>query len=52
MGGGFCVPQTLKLLVARAEGKTPEILAKLLKDIEAALATSGLNGLARNRTRT
>ena len=29
-------------LVARAEGKTPEILAKLVKDIEAALATSGL----------
>ena len=29
-------------LVARAEGKTPEILAKLVKDIEVALATAGL----------
>ena len=29
-------------LVARAEGKTPAILAKLVKDIEAALATAGL----------
>ena len=44
MGGGFCVPQTPKLpLVARAEGKTPAILAKLVKDIEVALATAGLN---------
>ena len=29
-------------LVARAEGKTPVILARLVKDIEAALATAGL----------
>jgi len=29
-------------LVARAEGKTPVILAKLVKDIEVALATAGL----------
>ena len=29
-------------LVARAEGKTPAILAELVKDIEAALATAGL----------
>ncbi len=29
-------------LVARAEGKTPAILATLVKDIEAALATAGL----------
>ena len=30
-------------LVARAEGKTPVILTKLVKDIETALATAGLN---------
>ena len=29
-------------LVARAEGKTPAILAKLVKDIEAALSNVGL----------
>ena len=33
---------TESALVARAEGKTPTILAKLVKDIEAALATAGL----------
>ena len=29
-------------LVARAEGKTPAVLARLIKDVEAALATAGL----------
>jgi phosphomannomutase len=33
---------TESALVARAEGKTPVILAKLIKDIEAVLATAGL----------
>ena len=38
MGGGFLrASNTEAALVARAEGKTPEILAKLVKDIEAAL---------------
>ena len=29
-------------LVARAEGKTPEILQRLVKDIESALSNAGL----------
>ena len=34
---------TESALVARAEGKTPVILASLIKDIESALSAAGLN---------
>ena len=34
---GACEPRTPEALVARAEGKTPEILQRLVKDIESAL---------------
>ena len=33
-------------LVARAEGKTPEILQKLVKDIETALSNAGLKWIS------
>ena len=33
-GGGLRASNTEAALVARAEGKTPEILQKLVKDIE------------------
>ena len=36
-------------LVARAEGKTPEILRRLVKDIESALSNAGLKWTGQNR---